>query len=75
MALFSKEYLLKNKIDLLPDFCIKDIFLEMEKDSRYPIICEGFGVVEIINCNNECRIKLINNLEVSYELLITQNNA
>lgn len=70
MAEYSQEYNQTQGIEDTGDFSIKEIFNELKLDSSYTTICEGFGIITIMDKDSECYIKFEDGREKSFKEII-----
>ena len=60
MALFSKEYFQSQGLKFEGDFSYLDEFKKLKEGEQYLEICEGFGLYDVCNVNNEARLLIDN---------------
>ena len=65
MAEFSKEYYENEGINHFSDFSILEKFDSLSHGESSPEICEGFGITEILNINDECWV-VCNNIKTKF---------
>ncbi|MDH4472275.1 MAG: putative phage abortive infection protein [Fluviicola sp.] len=73
MTTYSKEYCESHKIASQPSFSIEEEFQKLKEDTRFKIKCDGYGIIEIINRDNDCLLILKDGKEISYEELTNKS--
>lgn len=68
MSEYSKEWCERNDLRGFHDFSINREFSRLKLGESLSIVCEGYGITQIVNNNNECYV-LKNNELIKFDTL------
>lgn len=68
MAEYSKEWIEKNKLNFPYDFSIEDVFQNLKEGKSKSVICEGFGITNVVDIDEECFVQKDGKI-ISFETL------